>query len=417
MQPFVPPSHKSHYQEILLDIAKSMVRLKRPERLLKMITRYIDKQHHVTHTAILLLREDQDAYTFVDSKGTSRIPPRLVKFEIDHPLVHWFKVEKMKGRIRRDFLTHSFLVAKLSDPHSRLPEGIRREMKAVKRAMETFKVHLVIPGYYKHSLLGLLLLGNKKDGQFFTDAEISFFQILTQDCSMAVKTSEYHRGLLEKNKELERRLKEIELLRAKEQKTYYEIMRSLAQEVYAKDVYTFGHISQVEQLGLLTAEELGVDLGGRKRAVLSAGLLLHDVGKIGIADTILNKPSRLNHAEWEEMKRHVEKGIKILEPLTDFQEAVEIIRHHHENYDGSGYPNGLRGEEIPVESRIVAVVDAFHAIITNRCYSLGKSVTEAFEELRRCAGTQFDPKVVEAFVKVMKSSLKKGTVRGLAAVS
>jgi len=157
----------------------------------------------------------------------------------------------------------------------------------------------------------------------------------------------------------------------------------------------------------MAAREMGLDLTGRKKDILSAGLILHDVGKIGIPDHILNKPSALNEEEWKIMRTHVDKGVMILEPLTDFKEVKEIVRCHHENHDGSGYPRGLKGGQIPVESRIVAVVDAFHAIVSTRCYSRGRPVETAFEELGRCAGTQFDPKVVEAFIRGMKKELKK----------
>ena len=226
---------------------------------------------------------------------------------------------------------------------------------------------------------------------------------------MAVKTAEYHRGIFEQNQELARRLGEIEGLRKKEQETYYQIMRSLAQQVYAKDAYTFGHVSQVERLGLITAKEMGLDLSGKKRDILCAGLILHDVGKIGIPDHILKKAGRLEGEDWKIMQSHVEKGRQILEPLSDFKEAAEIVYCHHEKFDGSGYPRGLKGEEIPLEARIVSVVDAFHAIVSTRCYSSGKSVDQALSELKRCAGTQFDPAVVDAFTRALrKEMLKRG---------
>ena len=102
------------------------------------------------------------------------------------------------------------------------------------------------------------------------------------------------------------------------------------------------------------------------------------------------------------MRTHVEKGVKILEPLTDFKEVAEIVHCHHENFDGSGYPRGLKGQAIPIEARIVSVVDAFHAIVSTRCYRGGSPIEIAFQELKRCAGTQFDPAVVEAFIRAMK---------------
>jgi putative nucleotidyltransferase with HDIG domain len=224
---------------------------------------------------------------------------------------------------------------------------------------------------------------------------------------MAIKTAQYHQSLIEQNQALARQLKEIETLRKKEQETYYQIMRSLAQEVHAKDPYTFGHLNQVERLGIMAAKELGYDLSGKRKDVLSAALVLHDVGKIGIPDHILKKPDRLTKEEWEIMKTHVDKGAKILEPLTEFEEVAQIVRCHHENYDGTGYPRGLKGEAIPLEARIVSVVDAFHAIVSTRCYDAARPVEDAFRELERCSGTQFDPRVVEAFIRAVKKDMKK----------
>lgn len=397
---------KINYQEVLRDIAKSMVRLRRPERLLKVITRFIDRELHLTHTAIAILREDRKHFTFVDSKGSRRVPVGLIKFEEDHAFVRWFRrMHRTAGSEKREFISRSQVESRLRRLSPENPEV--EELQSVVRSMIAHKVDLVVPGYFKKTLLGLLLLGSKKDKSPFSSAEIDFFQVLAQDCSMAVKTAEYHRDLIRQNQELGQRLEEIETLRKKEQKTYYEIMRSLAQEVYAKDPYTFGHVGQVERLGLMTAREMGLDLSGKKKAILSAGLILHDVGKIGIPDGVLNKPARLDEREWKIMKTHVDKGVKILEPLTDFREVADIVRCHHENFDGTGYPRGLKGDDIPMGSRIVAVVDAFHAIVSTRCYSQGRPLIAAFDELRRCSGTQFDPAVVEAFISAMNKELKK----------
>ncbi len=399
---------KIDYQEALRDVAKSMVRLKRPERLLKMITRFIDRQFGLSHTSLLVLEEPRKRFIFVDSKGTRRLPMGLIKVEMDHPLVHWFQSSKNASKVKKDFLNRLELKRWLTNGRARsLSREDKAEIAKVYSAMEVLKAELVVPGYFKEALLGLLLLGRKKNGNGFTKPEISFFQILAQDCSMALKTSEYHRGLVEQNAELAKRLSEIESLRKKEQATYYEIMRSLAQEVYAKDAYTFGHVSQVERLGIMTAKEMGMDLSGKRRDILSASLILHDVGKIGIPDNILKRAGKLEGEDWEVMKSHVDKGVRILAPLTDFKEVAEIVHCHHEKFDGTGYPRRIKGESIPIEARIVSVVDAFHAIVSTRCYSKGRPVEIALTELQNCAGTQFDPVVVTAFCNALRREMKK----------
>lgn len=405
-------ARKFDYQEVLRDVARSMVRLKRPDRLLKLITRFIDRQFGLTHTALLVLDPKKKRYVFVNSKGSKRLPVSLIKFDLDHPLVDWFSGSKKKLPFQKDYLFLSDIKKMTSRAEFRLASNSKADqLTKIQKSMENLKVELLVPGYFKDTLEGLLMLGRRVNGRCFTSQEVMFFQTLAHDCSMAVKTAEYNQSLVEQNRELASRLEEIERMRSKEQRTYYEIMRSLAEEVHAKEPYVFGHISEVERLGMMTAREMGIDLSDKTKDLLSAAMILHDVGKIGIPDHILCKPGQLTPEEWLIMKTHVEKGARILEPLTDFKKVREIIMAHHERFDGRGYPRGLKGEEIPIEARIICVVDSFHAIVSSRCYREGHSIDFAIQEIRNCSGAQFDPIVVEAFLKALRKELhKKGSV-------
>jgi len=399
---------KVDYQEVLRDVARSMVRLKRPDRLLKLITRFIDRQFGLAHASLLVLDPKKEHYVFVNSKGTKRLPMGLVKFDSDHPLVQWFSGSQKKLPFQKDFLFLSDVKKMLSRAEFRLASNSKADhLAGIQKTMQNLKVELLVPGYFKDTLVGLLMLGRRLNGRCFTTQEVTFFQTLAHDCSMAVKTAEYNQNLVEQNQELARRLEEIERMRTKEQRTYYEIMRSLAEEVHAKEPYIFGHVSEVERLGMMTAREMGMDLSGNNKDLLSAALILHDVGKIGIPDNILCKPGQLTQEEWRVMKTHVEKGARILEPLTDFKKVREIIMAHHERFDGSGYPRGLKGDEISIEARIICVVDSFHAIVSSRCYREGRSIDFAIHEVLNCAGTQFDPVVVDAFLRALKKELQK----------
>lgn len=401
------------YQEALKNAAKSMVRVRNPRRLLKMIVRFIVREVGLSHASILMYDQLKSRYIFVDSQGSHKIPVSLIKLDQTNPLIHWFSQKEPKLKLRKDFLILNELSSWVSDPAilEHRP-SLRVRLVQLREAMETLKAVVCVPGFYKNELLGVLLLGNKLKADSFSLEEISFFQTLANDASMTIKTAEYRENLLAQNlelekqkMELERRLQEIAELRKKEQETYYQIVMSLAREVNAKDPYTAGHLEGVERLGLMTAQEMGYDMSGRRKDVLVASLHLHDVGKIGIPDHILMKPASLTDEEWKIMRQHPVKGAKILEPLTGFKDVANIVLHHHENFDGTGYPDGLHGEEIPLEARIVSVVDAFHAIVSKRCYSKGKSIDVAFQELERCAGTQFDPQVVNAFVRAYKRTL------------
>ena len=132
------------------------------------------------------------------------------------------------------------------------------------------------------------------------------------------------------------------------------------------------------------------------------GAVLHDIGKVGIPEPILNKSGPLNPEEWETMKSHVAFGAKILEPLTPLARIREMVHHHHEYFDGSGYPHSLKGEQIPLGARIIAVADAYDTITSDRTYKKGRSAADALAELERCANAQFDARIVEIFVGVMQ---------------
>ncbi len=400
------------YQEALKNAAKTMVRVRNPRRLLKMITRFIVREVHLAHASVLIHEPERSRYVFVDSKGGARIPTSLVCLNHNNPLIEWFLSKN--GHFKEDHLFYKDVEGWLRDSEfSKQEPDFQARIHNLRNAMTTLKVSVCIPGYYKGELLGVLLLGGKLNSQPFTKEEISFFQTLANDASMTIKNAHLREDLLQRNlelelkqKELKERLNEIEFLRHKEQATYYQIVLSLAREVYAKDPYTSGHLVHVERLGLMTAEELGYDLKNeKKKNTLMASLHLHDVGKIAIPDNILKKPGPLTDEEWKIMKLHPVKGAKILEPLSEFRDVAYIVLHHHENFDGSGYPDGLKGGSIPIESRIISVVDAFHAIVSNRCYREGRSIDTAFSELEKNVGIQFDADVVKAFLRAYKKEM------------
>jgi len=176
---------------------------------------------------------------------------------------------------------------------------------------------------------------------------------------------------------------------------------SLAFAIDAKDHYTQGHSQKVSAYASLIAEALG--LNDLEIEEIRLGGVLHDIGKVAIPENILNKNGPLNPDEWDTMKSHVTFGAKILEPLTPLARIREMVLHHHEFFDGSGYPNGMSGEEIPLGARIIAVADAYDTITSDRTYKKARPAAEALVELERCANAQFDAKVVVAFVRTMKS--------------
>jgi len=191
--------------------------------------------------------------------------------------------------------------------------------------------------------------------------------------------------------ELEQSLDEIE-------RSYRMTLSAVIKALEKRELEADGHSERLVTFSLRLGHEIG--LGREQLRDLELGTLLHDIGKISISDDIVKKPDELNVAEWESMKRHPIFGHEIIEGIPFLEGAARIVAEHHECWDGSGYPFGLRGEEIAIGARVLAVIDAFDAMISERTYRSRRSYEEATDELMRSAGTQFDPLIVDGFCNV-----------------
>ncbi|MEW5939647.1 MAG: HD-GYP domain-containing protein, partial [Chloroflexota bacterium] len=187
------------------------------------------------------------------------------------------------------------------------------------------------------------------------------------------------------------------------EESYLQTVFALANAVDAKDTYTANHAQQLTNMALAVGREMGVS--PREMEDLRFGAILHDIGKIGIPDAILQKPASLDEEEWKWMRQHPEIGAHILTPIPRLSGASRIVRHHHERFDGAGYPDGLSGEAIPLVARILTVVDAYNAILDARPYKPPLPTETAIAELKKHAGTQFDSCVVNAFLNVVERGL------------
>jgi diguanylate cyclase (GGDEF)-like protein/putative nucleotidyltransferase with HDIG domain len=176
-------------------------------------------------------------------------------------------------------------------------------------------------------------------------------------------------------------------------------MESLSATVDARDAYTAGHSRRVQQLALAVGRELG--LSQAELDLLGHAALFHDIGKLAIPDAILLKPASLTVGEWELMQRHADEGARIIDRLGFLNDAVPAIRHHHERFDGTGYPDRLKGEEIPLGARIIHVADALDSMLTTRIYRAARPASQALDELRGAAGTQFCPRCVSALERIL----------------
>ncbi|MGC8668463.1 MAG: HD domain-containing phosphohydrolase [Chthonomonadales bacterium] len=206
---------------------------------------------------------------------------------------------------------------------------------------------------------------------------------------------------------IERNVERSRLERARHsnegQRVMSQSIRALAAAIDAKEAYTAEHSRRVAALAAPVGASLG--LPASEITCLEFAALVHDVGKIAVPDGILNKPGALTAEEWEIMRRHPSKGAEILNHVHELAYVANVVRHHHERPDGSGYPDGLRGEAIPLLSRIIAVADAYEVMTSDRVYRARRSPETAASELRNCAGTQFDGTVVETFCSLLKGGV------------
>lgn len=243
------------------------------------------------------------------------------------------------------------------------------------------KSMITVPLAVKGNVLGALQLLNKKDIAFFSEQDISLAVALANQSALALHNSQMYDEL---------------------QRMLLSMIRTLAKVLDARDPYTAGHSERVAKYSLWIAQKLGLDAHDCEELYKAA--LLHDIGKIGIPDAILRKPSGLTNEEFAAIKQHTVIGADILsnmEPKDAMLHAIRTALSHHERLDGTGYPHGLAGAEIPLFARIVGVADAFDAMTTARSYSKGLSFRLGAEELVRCREKLFDGKVVDAFAEIL----------------
>ena len=195
----------------------------------------------------------------------------------------------------------------------------------------------------------------------------------------------------ERSSELNKALEEIQI-------THDATIDALSAALDYRDNETEGHSQRVVRYSLEIGKVLGLER--RNLEVLARGTLLHDIGKIGVPDSILWKPGKLTDEEWVEMRKHVEYGFKMLKSIHFLRDAALIVQHHHERYDGSGYPDRMSGDNIIIGARIFAIADTYDAMTTDRPYRKALTDRDAREEIKRCNGTQFDPKITEAFFQI-----------------
>ncbi len=255
---------------------------------------------------------------------------------------------------------------------TRFFEGVDKASGFITRSI------ICVPVRSRERTVGVLEGINKKDGHF-DDNDLDVLNSISNYVAVAIENACLHKEL---------------------KKTFYDTAEVMADTIELRDPYTGGHTKRVRRYCLIIAKYMG--LGRKERETLHLAAILHDIGKIGIKDDILLKDGKLEEAEFIKMRMHSLYGAELLKNIEQLRDVIPCIRAHHERYDGTGYPDGLRGRQIPLIARIITVADTFDAMTTERPYRRRLSKEAALAELRRLAGIQFDPDVVAAFMQAFK---------------
>lgn len=307
-------------------------------------------------SAFVMMLEDGDL-RLVQSIGISEMTKRLMDCKVGEGLLGEVVASNQTVRLSE----------KEADPR----------LKAFKKNWESFRNILVVPLATPQDPMpfGVLGAANLLVGEEFLEEQADYLKILATSAAIAIKNINLTENL---------------------EQSYHEIIHALAQAIEAKDPYTHGHIGRVQEYATSLARAL--QLPEPEVRVIAKGAILHDVGKISTPNEILNKPGALTPAERKKMDDHVTSSIHILKDIKSLPpEVFEMVLYHHERFDGKGYPYGLKGDEIPMGAQVISVVDAFDAMTTDRPYRKGFPQEKALELLANSSGSQFNPRVLDAF--------------------
>jgi len=261
------------------------------------------------------------------------------------------------------------------------PEEDRRFYKGVDGRTEFKTRNLIcVPVKVKEKVIGVLEAINKQDGVDFDQEDLALFASLADQVAIALDNARLYQ---------------------EQEEMFFQTAESLADAIEKRDPYTGGHTQRVTLYSMAIAQHLPLQPVERKWLKIAA--VLHDIGKIGIEDQILKKPAQLSPTEYDVIKHHSDLGAEIFDHIRQLKEIVPGVKYHHEQINGRGYPNGLKGEDIPLIAKIVSVSDTYDAMTTDRPYRHALTKKAALRELKRCSGTQFDRKVVGAFMRAYRN--------------
>jgi len=385
------------YKKELESASRSMIMIHDPKLLIKLIVRMIVTKVLIKHAGMILYEPERDSYILNISRGETgfKIPAGYARFDRNHPIIKLFTDKDLKPLTAA---RNAILVQDLNkliwqeSVLSNNTSGNQELLHNVGTQMQMFNAVACVPAYYHDKLLAVLLLGEKSDGNNFDQQELDFFAALASDAAMAIRNAQLF-AALKKESDRNRDL-------------FLRTTLVLGSAIEAKDKYTHGHTQRVTDISVMIARQMNAN-GTANFSVkfienLYIASMLHDIGKIGVPESVLNKIETLTNDDFDILRQHPLFGVEILTPLSELKESLDGVRYHHERYDGRGYPEKLKGDQIPLIATIISVADAFDAIITDRPYRKARSKEEAMEEIRTNIAKQFHPLPAQALIELFE---------------
>ena len=388
------PPPKIDYKKELELASKTMIMIHDPKILIKLMVRMIVRKVRIKHAGMILYEPHQKTYVLTISRGEPglKVPAGFARFDNNNPLIEIFIKSDYAGMPFRQSALVLDDLNKMIWQESILTggNGVRHFLHRVIEQMQMYNTVACVPAYYQNNLLAILLLGAKIDEEKFDPEELAFFSALASDVAMAIKNAQLFADL---KKEAERN-----------HSLFLRTTFVLASTIEAKDKYTRGHTERVTNYSLLIAKQMAAN-GSMSfpedfMEHLYISGLLHDIGKIAVPEAILGKTDKLDDEELKIMRTHTLRGVEMLKPLAEFEESLKGVKYHHERYDGKGYPDGLKGEEIPIIAAIISVADTFDAMTSDRPYRKGLDKTIAIQEIKKNSSIQFNPLPVQAIIEL-----------------
>ena len=378
------------YKKELELAARNMIFVHDPDSLIKLIVRMIINKAKINHASFFLYDKNKQGYALTVSKGSlnKKVPLHLICIDKDDVLIKFFKEHQSSFIFGREALLYS--EAKRYLKNKKLKNSMSLQLTQVLYQMELLETAVCIPSYFGEELLGFMLLGKKESGKEFIDEELDFFVALSSNVAMAIRNAQL--------------FKELEYELDRKHQLFIRTTIALAAAIEAKDHYTHGHTTRVTNISMEIARRINQkdrkNFDGKFLENLHIASLLHDIGKIGVPEHILNKRGSLTVGERNRIKEHPLIGVNILKPIKELEGAMHGVQYHHERFDGKGYPQGLKGEQIPLVASIISVADSFDAMTSDRPYRLALKKSDAISEIGSLANQQFCPRVTATFLEL-----------------